>query len=92
WKFQLRQNFPNPFSRSTRIAFTIPTKGDVRLDVYDVCGRLVSRLVDGETVPGRYEYDWDGLDSRGRRVANGVYFCRLSTGENVSTREMVVLK
>jgi len=92
WRFELRQNFPNPFSNFTRIAFTIPAKGHVKLDVYDVCGRLVNRIMDEEAGPGRYESDWDGLDSKGNRVANGVYFYRLNAGEKVSTRKMVLLK
>ena len=92
WKFELRQNFPNPFSGSTRIQFTIPQKSELRLDVYDICGRLVANLADMKAVPGLYEYDWDGADSRGKRVANGVYFYRLKSGGRIATKKMVYMK
>ena len=92
WKFELRQNFPNPFSGSTRIQFTIPQKGQLRLDVYDICGRLVANLADMKAVPGLYEYDWSGIDSRGKRVANGVYFYRLKSGGKTATKKMVFMK
>ncbi|TET46294.1 T9SS type A sorting domain-containing protein [candidate division TA06 bacterium] len=92
WKFELRQNFPNPFSGSTRIQFTIPQKGQLRLDVYDICGRLVANLADMKAVPGLYEYDWNGIDSRGKRVANGVYFHRLKSGGKTATKKMVFMK
>lgn len=92
WKFELRQNFPNPFSGSTRIQFTIAQKGELKLDVYDICGRLVANLADMKAVAGLYEYDWNGTDSRGNQVANGVYFYRLKSEGRIATKKMVFMR
>lgn len=93
----LSQNVPNPFGRSTQIAFQLAAAGTgglvpVSLDVYDVSGRRVSSLVSGELEPGRHEVEWDGRDANGARVASGVYFYRLRAGAHVSQMRMVRLK
>ena len=91
-KFQLKQNFPNPFSGLTRISFSTPLRTDVKLDVFDVCGRLVANVVDEALVPGRYIYDWYGVDNGARRVADGVYFYRLKAGDFTDVKKMVLLR
>ena len=85
--------FPNPFNPTTTIAFDIVESVPVSLAVYDVAGRRVATLVDGEVTPaGRYERVWNGRDDRGRTVASGVYFYRLGAGPYSETRRMVLLK
>jgi len=89
----LAQNYPNPFNPSTTIAYTPAETGPVTLRVYDTAGRLVRILVDGVRSGNReHAATWDGLDRDGRRVASGVYFYRLTTGSEVLTRKMVMLK
>lgn len=85
--------YPNPFNPTTTIAYDLAERRAVTLAVYDVSGRRVRTLVDGEsTGPGRYERVWDGRDDGGRSVASGVYFYRLDAGGFAETRRMVLVK
>jgi hypothetical protein len=89
----LYQNQPNPFASSTSITFEMPSAGgEVRLDVFDVSGRLVSTLVDGTQAGGVHSIEWNGRDDSGRELASGVYFYRLTAGERELTRKMMFLK
>jgi hypothetical protein len=88
----LEQNQPNPFSPETSIRFAVPQRADVRLAVYDVQGRAVRQLAAGTREAGRYDVTWNGRDAQGNRVAAGVYFYRLTAGEETLTRKMTVLK
>ena len=93
--FSLGQNFPNPFNPSTVISYTIPDESEevaVRLSVFNMRAQLVKTLVDKVQQPGIYTVNWDGIDNKGRRVSSGVYFYRLSAGQFVSMRKMVLLK
>ena len=84
---------PNPFNPQTTIAFDVPAQEAVRLHVYDVSGRLVRVLLNGETAhDGRNEVVWRGCDDSGRRVASGVYFYRLTAGPYTETKRMVLVK
>jgi hypothetical protein len=91
-RFELGQNYPNPFSGSTRISFVIPEESHITLEVFDICGRLVATIADENLKRGRYLYDWDGVDNEGREAASGVYFYRLTAGELARTRKLVSLK
>lgn len=68
----LAQNVPNPFNPLTTVKFTLPQAGQVRVQVFDLRGRLVSTLVDGEMNAGAHAVDFDGRD-----LASGTYMCRL---------------
>jgi len=71
---------PNPFNPQTMVRFSLPAEQHVRLDIYDVQGRLVRTLVDGVRPAGMGEARWDGRDRTGRGVASGTYFARLQAG------------
>jgi len=88
----LEQNVPNPFSPETVIRFSLAERGHVSLRVYDVQGRPVRTLVNGEIGPDRYEAGWEGLDDSGRRVGPGVYFYKLEAPGYARTMKMVLLK
>ena len=78
---------PNPFTRATEIRWTNRVGGAIELDIVNVQGALVRRLVDGEMAAGLQVTSWDGLDGARRRVSSGIYFARLrSGGEEVSAR------
>jgi parallel beta-helix repeat protein len=87
-------NVPNPFSASTRIAFNVTAGREARvtMDIYDVRGRRVRRLVDGAPTAGATEVIWDGRNERGEPAPSGVYFCQLSTGSGKVTRRMTLLR
>lgn len=85
--FSLDQNYPNPFNPATQIAYSVPSKTRVSLEVFDVLGRRIATLVDGIVQPGRYSVEFDAS-----KLASGVYFYRLSTSQQILSRKMVLLK
>jgi C1A family cysteine protease len=90
-KLALFQNVPNPFSPTTRIVYSIPQPAHVTLDVYDVAGRRVARLVDGNRPAGTHRIAWDGTTVDGGRAASGVYFYRLrADGSEIDRRMMLI--
>lgn len=82
----------NPVSRQTRIRFTLFDAAPVRLDVYDVRGRLVRSLVAGTRAAGTYTEAWDGADRGGAPVPSGMYLCRLQVGPDVVTRKVSIVR
>jgi hypothetical protein len=92
--YRLGQNYPNPVSLATRIPFAIPAGGEgsaVRVQVFDMSGRLVKTVVDATMSAGEHEAVWDGLDESGNSVPAGVYFYRLSAGSFSETRKLHVI-
>jgi len=88
----LDRNAPNPFRHATRIRFGLPQPASCVLTIFNLEGRRVARLVDGEPMPaGFHTAVWDGRDDSGRRVVAGVYFYRLEAGDVVLHRKMLVL-
>ncbi|MDE2703722.1 MAG: T9SS type A sorting domain-containing protein, partial [Gemmatimonadota bacterium] len=89
--FALGQNYPNPFNPSTLIPYQLPTAGPVRLEVFNMLGQRVAKLVDGERSAGVHTARWDGTDAAGRAVGAGVYIYRLSSGGMRVSRRMVLI-
>ena len=83
---------PNPFNPLTQIAYELPVAGEVSLVVYDATGRRVRVLQDGQMAAGSHRVTWDGSNDQGGSVASGVYFYRLETQQESSTRSMVLVK
>jgi len=83
---------PNPFNPVTEIAYGLPEDGRVALRVYNVAGKLVRVLVDGEVDAGYHAAIWDGRDDRGEAVSSGVYFCRMEAVGFEEAAKMVLLK
>jgi hypothetical protein len=84
---------PNPFRASTTIRFALATGGRVSLKVFDIRGRLVSTLLDGESIgTGEQAVDWNGKDAQGRDAAPGLYFARLESGALAKTHRLIHLK
>jgi hypothetical protein len=81
--YALHPNMPNPFNASTRISYTLPRVGVIRLTVYDLRGGLVCTLMDGLQEAGEYQVVWDGRSGRGEEVSSGVYIVRLEAVEYV---------
>ena len=91
--FSLHQNYPNPFNSETQISYDVPEKGFVTLDVYNLLGQKIRRLVEKDQPAGSHAISWDGRDKFGRPAGSGVYFyvIRLDN-EKLPARKMVVLK
>ena len=83
---------PNPFRAATRLAFMAPSAASAVLDVHDVRGRRVRRLVGGRIAGGVGEILWDGADDEGRVLPAGVYWVRLSTTEGSAVRKVTKLR
>jgi hypothetical protein len=88
-EYALNQNYPNPFNPKTRISFSLPTKSDYTLTIYNVNGQEVASFA-GAAEAGVHEIDWDA----GSYVASGVYLYRLvaDNGRFVANKKMVLLK
>jgi hypothetical protein len=92
-RLALRQNSPNPFNPSTRIALEIPASGRTQLALYDVRGRLVRSLYDGLLGGGPHVVAWDGTLADGRRAPSGVYYYRLRFEDRPAlVRSLLLLK
>ncbi len=70
--------FPNPFNETVVIPFYLPQRQFVRLEIYDVSGRLVKRICEGDQGPGACSLTWNGSDEREQKVASGIYLVKLS--------------
>ena len=85
--------YPNPFTSSTSISYHVPTSGaaaTVRL--YDAAGRLVKTLAEGAMPAGTHVLTWDGTDESGRRVAAGVYFCKVDVLGHDARKKLILLQ
>jgi len=85
--YALKQNYPNPFNPSTQIEFSIPQQSFVTLKVYDMLGKEVATLVNGEREPGSYTTTWNA-----QGCPSGVYFYRLTAGSYTMTRKLLLLR
>ncbi len=90
--FALQQNYPNPFNPGTTISYDIPEKTTVKLQIYDLLGRLVRTLVHAHQEAGSYAIPWDGLSEDRSSVGSGVYFYRLETDKHVAVRKMLLIR
>ncbi len=86
-EFMLYPNFPNPFNPETKIQFDVPTAGRVKLEIFDILGKSSEVPIDETLRPGRYNIVWSAL-----KYSSGIYFYRLSAGNFVQTRKMIVVK
>ena len=85
--FELRQNYPNPFSDRTTITYTLSEAGAVRLEVFDIQGRRIKTLVDRTLPPGRHRVEFDAS-----RLSSGAYVYRLENPAGVQTRNMTLVR
>ncbi len=83
---------PNPFNPRTEVVLDLARRGPVRLEVFDLRGRLVRSLVAGDLPAGRHRVDWDGRDGAGRETASGVYLCRLAAAGDVHLRKLTLVR
>lgn len=86
-EFRLNQNYPNPFNPTTTISYQLPVDSQVTLKVYDVLGREIETLVNERQHAGKYSLSLDG-----RNLSTGVYYYRLQTANEMTTRNMALLK
>ncbi len=90
--WELQQNYPNPFNPQTNITYQVASQAVVNVDVFNVNGRHVKTLVQGQKSPGRYNITWNGTASDGNYVQSGTYFCRIRSGYFSKTIKMVFIR
>ncbi len=84
---------PNPFNPSTEIRFSLPEPGIVSLAIYDMQGRRVRALIDGDSRPaGAQAVRWDGTNEDGTRLASGLYLVRLEARGDILTRKLLITR
>jgi len=88
--YNLLHNYPNPFNASTTILYDLKHWSRVRIEIFDIRGRKLRKLLQMIKPPGRHSTSWDGKDSSGRKTASGIYFVRFiainpNTGKQVYT-------
>ena len=90
--FSLSDNYPNPFNPTTIINYSIPNDTDVSLSIYNVKGQKVTTLVNGNQTAGSYNAVWNGTDDKNNKVSSGIYFYKITAGENSEMKKMVLIK
>ena len=80
-KFNLSDNYPNPFNPTTNISFSIPMSLDVQINIYNVLGQRVAMFNEGQLDAGTYNVRWNGRDQTGNTLASGIYFYELQAGD-----------
>jgi hypothetical protein len=97
-RYNLEQNFPNPFNPVTTIRFALPEQAQVMLSVFDVLGREIRTLIDAPLDRGYRSVEWDARTDAGLPAGTGVYFLRLHArraargGDVVQTRKILLLR
>ncbi len=86
-RFSLEQNYPNPFNPSTVIRYSIPVSEHVSLKVFDLLGKEIAILVNETKAAGSFSQEWDASG-----LPSGIYFYRLQSGNNVSTKKLLLTK
>ena len=86
-EFAMEQNYPNPFNPNTNIRLAIPAASEGNLRIYDVNGRLVQTLVEGQFAAGYHVYQWEA-----ENFATGVYFYRFTSDKFTCTKKMLLIK
>jgi M6 family metalloprotease-like protein len=103
----LKGNYPNPFNPETTIMFTVgaistssefsigaisTSSAQVSINIYNIRGQLVRKLVDGTFQSGDHSVVWNGIDDNGQNVGSGFYFYRMTTGDFTAMRKMILMK
>ena len=83
---------PNPRRGAPQFAFSVPEPGTARISIYDLEGRRIARLYDGEASAGVHELSWDGRDESGARVPPGIYLVRYAGPGGSESRRFAVMR
>ncbi|MBC8214134.1 MAG: T9SS type A sorting domain-containing protein [Candidatus Marinimicrobia bacterium] len=90
--FQLGQNFPNPFNPSTVIPVKLSEPSHVTINIVDIKGNLICRVIDKMLPSGNHQFPWAGVGQRGNHLSSGVYFYQVKTNLGTITRPMMMMK
>jgi hypothetical protein len=87
-------NYPNPFNPSTNISFTLnnETTKNTELSIYNIKGQKVKTLLNEHLIKGTHSVVWNGMDSNNKHVSSGIYFYKISSGNESVMKKMLLLK
>jgi len=88
----LLNNYPNPLNNSTHIQFRVGTFAHIKIEVYDILGRLVAIPVHGRFATGDHSVSWNGTDRNGHSLPSGIYIQKFSSGSVVSHRKLSIVR
>jgi hypothetical protein len=90
--YSLKQNYPNPFNPSTTIQYNMPERGDAKIIIYDMNGRVVKEIERNGSAAGLNSLIWNGTDNLNQKVSSGVYMYQIQAGTFVEAKKMIMLK
>jgi len=90
--FSLGQNYPNPFNPQTQFHYDLPKSGNIHLAIYDVLGKEVYTVLNDYQRAGKHNVLWTGINNKGLQVQSGIYFYRLTSESEITTKKMVYTK
>jgi len=90
--FSVSENYPNPFNPRTEFTVSIPERSHVVVNIYDIMGRQVALLAEGDYTAGRYRMDWDGMMDMNAAAPSGVYLLVVQAGDHVIKHKMIMMK
>jgi hypothetical protein len=86
-EFSIAQNYPNPFNPSTTIDYELPKSSFVTISVYNILGKEIATLVEGEKSAGYYQVTWNA-----ENLPSGIYFYTFKAGNKIATKKMILVK
>ena len=93
YRYQLEQNFPNPFNPQTTIRYELQRPGMVCIRIFNELGQCVKKLNNQYMSAGYHEINWNATNDFGDKVNSGVYLCQFNTSENISlVKKMLLMK
>jgi len=83
------KNYPNPFNTATEISFNLIKSTFIKVEIVDLNGKLINTLLNKNMPAGKHKTTWNGENKNGRNVSSGLYFCRLTTSQEVTTKKLL---
>lgn len=90
--FILLQNYPNPFNPATTIEFNIPYSSKVEVNIYDINGQLINRLMNEVLTEGNHKTIWNSKNGQGQTVASGAYIYQVKFDTKIISKKMLFIK
>jgi len=91
-RFELMQNYPNPFNPSTIITYSVPTRVNVNIEVFDILGQKVATLYQDTQVAGTHSIEWNSKNDFGMQVSSGIYLLKMQAGSFNQSKKMLLLR
>ena len=91
-EFVVHQNYPNPFNPTTQIRYVLPKAEHVQIVIYNLYGQAVKTVVSEYQKPGFHSVIWDGTSNEGDRVSSGLYYYKVTAGNDSRTKKMIYMK